>query len=58
MGASRSASVMTYYLYKKYKYSINDGIIFLKNKREVVNLTVLFYNELSEIELANKINNE
>lgn len=58
MGASRSASVMTYYLYKKHKYSINDGIIFLKNKREVVNLTVLFYNELSEIELANKINNE
>jgi protein-tyrosine phosphatase len=57
MGASRSASIMTHYLYKKHNYSINDGIIFLKNKREVVNLTVLFYNELSEIEITNKNKN-
>ena len=55
MGASRSASIMAYYLYKKHEYCINDAVIFLKNKREVVNLTVLFYNELTNIEKINKI---
>jgi protein-tyrosine phosphatase len=54
MGASRSASIMSYYLYKKHKYCINDAIIYLKNKREIVNLTVLFYNELCDIEAKNK----
>jgi protein-tyrosine phosphatase len=57
MGASRSASIVSYYLYKKHKYTINDAIIFLKNKREVVNLTILFYNELNKIEVNNKDNN-
>ena len=56
MGASRSATIITYYLYRKYKYSINDAIIFIKNKRDVVNLTVLFYNELCEIELQENKN--
>ena len=55
MGASRSASIMSYYLFKKHNYCINDAIIFLKNKREVVNLTVLFYNELCDIEIDNKL---
>jgi len=56
MGASRSASIVSYYLYKKHKYTINDAIIFLKNKREVVNLTILFYNELNKIEVNDKDN--
>jgi protein-tyrosine phosphatase len=55
MGASRSASIVSYYLYRKHGYSINDAIIYLKNKREIVNPTVLFYNELCEIEYLNKI---
>ena len=49
MGASRSASVVIYYLIKKYNYSLNDAVMFCKNKRELVNPTILFYNELSEL---------
>jgi protein-tyrosine phosphatase len=58
MGASRSASILTYYLYKKHNYSVNDAIIYIKNKRDVVNLTVLFYNELCELEYNNKLKNQ
>ena len=50
MGASRSASIVAYYLHKKHNKNINDAIIFMKNKRNVVNPTVLFYNQLLEIE--------
>lgn len=49
MGASRSASVVIYYLIKKYNYTLNDAILFLQNKRKIVNPTILFYNELSEL---------
>jgi len=55
MGASRSASVLSYYLYKKYNYTINDAIIYIKNKRDIVNPTVLFYNELCGIEYIDKL---
>jgi len=48
MGASRSASILIYYLMKKYNYTLDDAIMFCKNKRELVNPTMLFYNELSE----------
>ena len=57
MGASRSASILTYYIHKKYKLNINDSIIFIKNKRCIVNLTTLFYNQLMEIEEKEKDNN-
>lgn len=50
MGASRSASILTYYIHKKYNLNINDSIIFIKNKREIINLTTLFYNQLLDIE--------
>jgi protein-tyrosine phosphatase len=50
MGASRSASIVAYYIHKKHNKNINDAIIFMKNKRNVVNPTVLFYNQLLEIE--------
>jgi protein-tyrosine phosphatase len=50
MGASRSASIVIYYLMKKYNYSLNDAIVFCKNKRLLVNPTILFYDELSELE--------
>lgn len=49
MGASRSASILTYYIHKKYNLTINDSIIFIKNKREIINLTTLFYNQLLDI---------
>ena len=50
MGASRSVSVIIYYLMCKHNYSVHDAIIFIKKKREIINPTLLFYNELSEIE--------
>lgn len=50
MGASRSASILTYYIHKKFNLSIDDSIIFIKNKREIINLTTLFYNQLLDIE--------
>ena len=50
MGASRSASVVIYYLMEKYDYTLNEAVMFCKDKRELVNPTILFYNELSELE--------
>jgi protein-tyrosine phosphatase len=50
MGASRSASILVYYIHKKHNKNINDCIIFIKNKRSIVNPTVLFYNQLLEVE--------
>ena len=50
MGASRSASIVAYYIHKKHNKKINDAIIFMKNKRIVVNPTVLFYTQLLEME--------
>ena len=50
MGASRSASILTYYIHKKFNLRIDDSIIFIKNKREIINLTTLFYNQLLDIE--------
>ena len=49
MGASRSASILTYYIHKKFNLTIDDSIIFIKNKREIINLTTLFYNQLFTI---------
>jgi hypothetical protein len=46
MGASRSASVVAYYLMKKYSYTKDEALLYCKNKRDVVNPTVLFYDEL------------
>ncbi len=46
MGASRSVSIVIYYLMKKHNYKLNEAIHFLKNKRAVVNPTILFYKEL------------
>jgi protein tyrosine/serine phosphatase len=49
MGASRSATVVAYYLIKKHKYTVDDALQFMKEKRNVVNPTMLFYQELNEI---------
>jgi protein-tyrosine phosphatase len=50
MGASRSATVVAYYLIKKHGYTVDDAIRFMRQKRNVVNPTMLFYEELNEIE--------
>jgi atypical dual specificity phosphatase len=49
MGASRSASVIVYYLVKHHNMSLTNAINFVKSKRDVVNISYKFYNELLEI---------
>lgn len=51
MGASRSASVVIYYLMKKHNYRLNEAILYCKGKRELINISELFYKELYELEL-------
>ena len=48
MGASRSATVVAYYLIKQFNLSPKLAIISLKEKRITVNLTNRFYNDLIE----------
>ena len=50
MGASRSATILLYYLIKKHKYNLNDAITFIKEKRNVVNLSNKFYLTLKKYE--------
>lgn len=48
MGASRSASLMTYYLMKEHNMTMNEAINFLINKREIVNINTTFASELKD----------
>jgi len=50
MGASRSATVVTYYLMKKYGLSVDDAILKIKEKRGIVNLTAKLYSDLHKIQ--------
>jgi hypothetical protein len=49
MGASRSASVVIYYMMKKYKISYKKALEIVKTLRPVVNLTEKFHNTLNSI---------
>jgi protein-tyrosine phosphatase len=51
MGASRSVSVVIYYLMKKHNMSLANSIIYIKKKRQIINPTILFYKELNEFDL-------
>jgi len=51
MGASRSASVVLYYMMKKYKISYRKALQIVKTLRPVVNLTEKFHNTLNSIVL-------
>lgn len=46
MGSSRSASLVVAYLYKNHNMSIDDAIVFIKNKRELVNINTTFIKDL------------
>lgn len=46
MGASRSVSMVIYYLMKKYSKTYNEALFFLKEKRYVVNPTVKLKNDV------------
>jgi protein-tyrosine phosphatase len=42
MGASRSASVIIYYLMRKYNWTYNQSLLFVSEKRKLINLTHKF----------------
>jgi protein-tyrosine phosphatase len=46
MGSSRSASIVLAYLIYKYNYSLDNALLFLKNKRNIVNINVNFINDI------------
>lgn len=46
MGASRSATILAYYLIKEKGLNVKEAYDFIKNKRNLVNPTHKFYNEL------------
>jgi atypical dual specificity phosphatase len=48
MGASRSASLVTYYLMKELNMTMDEAITFLKEKRSIVNINTTFAQELEE----------
>ena len=50
MGSSRSATIIIAYLMKYHNYNLRDGLNFVKEKREVVNLNQDFFKQLSEFE--------
>ena len=49
MGASRSVSVVLYYLMRHNGLTYEQGIDFLKNKRHIINPSIKFSDELKNI---------
>lgn len=45
-GSSRSASLVLYYLIKKYNMTFENANTFLKNKRNIVNINLTFVDEI------------
>jgi protein-tyrosine phosphatase len=48
MGASRSASLLAYYIMKKYNQTLDEVIDFISEKREIVNINCTFAQELKD----------
>ena len=48
MGASRSATVVAHYIIKEHEYTPDLAIVFIKEKRIIVNLTNRLYNDLCD----------
>ena len=60
MGSSRSASVVSAYMIKKYGYTVDECIKLLRSKRDIVNVNTKFVENLQEYwvhcrEVKNKI---
>ena len=51
MGSSRSASIVIYFLMKKYNLSFEDAHRIVKSKRDLINPNINFVNELKSKEL-------
>lgn len=47
-GKSRSASLVIYYLMKKYKYTMDEALNYLKERRPQINLNCKFLQEIKE----------
>jgi len=56
MGASRSASLMCYYIMKKYNRSLDEVVDFIVEKRKIVNINTTFADELKNSIILNPIN--
>lgn len=48
MGASRSASIITFYLMKKYGKTFDEALDFIQNKRKIVNINTTFADEIKK----------
>lgn len=48
MGASRSASILTYYIMKKYNVNYDVALSFIEEKRKIVNINSKFAQELNK----------
>jgi len=55
MGASRSVSVIVYYLMMKHNFGVQEALFYIRNKREIINISQLFYKELCELEQEKNI---
>jgi protein-tyrosine phosphatase len=49
-GKSRSASLVLYYLVKKYRWTVEHAINFLKKQRDTININCTFIEELTKLE--------
>ena len=50
MGSSRSATIIIAYLMKYHNYKLDDALVYVKEKREVVNLNKDFFKQLGEFD--------
>lgn len=57
MGASRSASIVIYYLMKEHQYTFDEAVTFLRNKRPTVNPTFKLTNDLAQSMVTPKTSN-
>ena len=48
MGSSRSASITLAYLIYKYNFTLNNGLKYLKKKRDIINININFINDIKE----------
>lgn len=47
-GRSRSASLVLYYMMRKYKYTMDEALEYMKKKRSIINLNCKFLHEIKE----------
>ena len=48
MGSSRSASIVMAFLVHKHKFNVDDAFLFLKDKRDIVNINLNFIDDVKQ----------